>query len=141
MSTRITYWVRLMLDEIKEDLNRAKEALISAERNFKEEDILTAANRIFVACENSVYVLLKSKFGSSSVTRTRILTHLKNIDPLLKETYDQSYDLRVQADYGRGSKYLPLTKENLGKVINDVKRHVNNVEELVKSKNGAKIQK
>lgn len=130
-----------MIDEIKEDLNRAKEALISAERNFKENDILTAANRIFVACENSVYVLLKSKFGSCSVTRTRILTQLKEIDPLLKEIYDKSYDLRVQADYGRQSKYLPLTKENLGKVINDVKRHINNVEELVKSKNGAKIQK
>ncbi len=130
-----------MLDEIKEDLNRAKEALISAERNFKEGDILTAANRTFVACENSVYVLLKSKFGSSSVTRTRILTQLKGIDPLLKKTYDKSYDLRVQADYGRESKYIPLTKENLGKVISDVKRHINNVEELVKGKNGAKIQK
>ena len=50
-----------MLDEIKEDLKRAEEALESAERNFKENDILTAANRIFVTCENSVYVLLKLK--------------------------------------------------------------------------------
>src|SRR3989338_560909 len=109
-----------MLDEINEDLKRAREALESAERNFKEEDILTAANRAFVACENSVYVLLKLRFGSTSISRTRILTKLKEIDPPLKETYDKSYDLRVQADYGRKSKYLPLTKENLDKVINEV---------------------
>lgn len=129
-----------MLDEIKDDLNRAKDALVSAERNFREEDIFTAANRAFVACENSVYALLKLKFGSSSASRARISTQLKDIDPLLKETYDDSYDLTVQADYGRESKHLPLTKENLGKVIEDVKKHIDNIEGLAKSKNGAKIQ-
>ncbi len=121
-----------MFDEINEDLKRAKKALESAERNFKENDILTAANRTFIACENSVYVLLKLKFGSASISRMKILTKLKEINPMLKETYDKSYDLRVQADYGRKSKYLPLTKENLDKVINDVKKQLDNINNLVK---------
>jgi len=42
-------------DEILYDLNRAKNALHSAKRNFQEGDIYTAANRIFVACENAVF--------------------------------------------------------------------------------------
>ena len=83
--------------------------------------------------------MLKLKFGSTSVTRVRILTQLKTIDPSLKETYDKSYDLRVQADYGRESKYLPLTKENLNKVIDDVKKHLSEIEKLVNDKNGNKI--
>ncbi|MBW2988736.1 HEPN domain-containing protein [Candidatus Woesearchaeota archaeon] len=116
-----------MLEGINGDLKRAKKALESAERNFKEDDILTAANRAFVACENSVYVLLKLKFGSTSISRIKILTKLKEIDPILKETYDQSYDLRVQADYGRQSKYLPLTKENLGRLIEKVRKNMENI--------------
>jgi len=123
-----------MLDDIKEDLRRAKEALESAERNFKENDILTAANRTFVACENSVYVLLKSTFGSSSISRIKVLTKLKEINPVLKEIYDKSYDLRVQADYGRESKYIPLTKENLDKVMNDVKKQLDKINDLVNEK-------
>jgi|SRR3989338_4680285 len=131
-----------MLDEIKEDLKRAEEALESAERNFKENDILTAANRIFVTCENSVYVLLKLKFGSTSISRAKILTKLKDIDPAMKKSYDESYDLRVQADYGRKSKYIPLTKENLNNVMDDVKKQLDNVNKLVddkKNSNGTKI--
>ena len=130
-----------MLNEIKGDLERAKKALGSAERNSKEDDILTAANRTFVACENSVYALLKLKFGSTSISRMKILTKLKEIDPVLKETYDQSYDLRVQAGYGRESKFLPLTEGNLDKVINDVKKQLDNVNNLAKEKdsNGKEI--
>ncbi len=140
--TLVIYWVNIMLDEIKKDLERAKEALESAERNFKENDILTAANRIFVTCENSVYVLLKLKFGSTSISRTKILTKLKEIDPTMKKSYDESYDLRVQADYGRKSKYIPLTKENLNKVMIDVKKQLDNITSLAddkKDSNGKKI--
>ena len=107
--------------EIEEDLNRAKRALESAERNLKESDIITAANRTFVACENSVYVLLKSKFGSTSVSRIKILTRLKELDPKAKDTYDKSYDLRVQADYGREARTLPLNKENMNNILKKVK--------------------
>ena len=120
-----------MIDEIKKDLKRAKEALESAERNFKEDDILTAANRIFVACENSAWIALKTAFGSASTSRMRILTKLKEIDPALKDIYDKSYDLRAQADYGRKSKFIPLTKENLKIVIDDVKKQVEKVGKLV----------
>ena len=123
-----------MLDEIKEDLNRAKEALISAERNFKEEDILTAANRIFVACENAVCVLLKLKFGSSSISRIRIITRLNEIDKEAKKAYDESYDLRVQADYGRESKIVPLNKENVERVLKKVKEILKRAEDAVKNR-------
>ena len=107
--------------EIREDLERAKEALKSAERNFKEGDLLTADNRTIVACENSIYILLKLKFGSVSISRIRILTRLNEIDPKLKDLYDQSYDLRVQSDYGKEMKLLPLNRENLESVLNRVK--------------------
>ncbi|MBU0628066.1 MAG: HEPN domain-containing protein [Nanoarchaeota archaeon] len=117
-----------MIEIVEEDLKRAKEAMESAERNFNENDILTAANRAFVACENTAYVMLKSKFGSTSVNGAKILTKLKDINPSMKETYDRSYDLRVQADYGRESRYLPLNKENLAKVIKEVKRQLNEIE-------------
>lgn len=74
----------MLKDEVKADFLRAKKALDSAERNFKEGDILTAANRTFVACENSIYILLKSKFGSTSISRMKILTKLAEIDPWQK---------------------------------------------------------
>ena len=121
----------MLKDEIKADLKRAKEALGSAERNFRENDLLTAANRTFVACENGVYILLKSKFGSVSISRKRILTRLKEIDKKAKETYDVSYDLRVQADYGREAKVLPLNRENLDKVLSGVKEIIRKASKLL----------
>lgn len=93
----------MLTQEIKEDLERAQKALNSAERNFRENDILTSANRSFVACENSIYALFKLKFGSSSTSRMKILTRLGEIDEEMKKTYDESYDLRVQADLWKRS--------------------------------------
>lgn len=118
---------------IDEDLKRAHEALDAAERNFKEGDMLTAANRVFVACENAVYILLKLKFGSVSVSRMRILTRLGDIDLNARTTYDTTYDLRVQADYGKEAKILPLTKENLSKTLNDVRQLVEKAEREMQS--------
>ena len=62
--------------EIENDLKRAKDALRSAERNIEENDIYTAANRAFVSCENSIYVLLKFRFGSSSIISRFPLVYL-----------------------------------------------------------------
>lgn len=117
-------------EEIKEDLNRAKEAYESAERNLKEDDILTTANRSFVSCENSVYILSKSKFGSSPISRIRILTRLKEIDKEAKETYDESYDLRVQANYGKEAKITPLNRENVEKSLEKVRKLLSKAEKL-----------
>lgn len=122
----------MLKDSIKEDLKRSKEALEAAERNFKENDIYTAANRAFVACENAVYVLLKQKFGSNSISRSRILTRLKEINPEAKDAYDKSYDLRVQADYGREAKTLPLNEDNMSNVLEKVKKTVDEASKLVK---------
>jgi uncharacterized protein (UPF0332 family) len=119
-------------EEIENDLKRAKDALKSAERNFEEEDIYAAANRIFVACENSIYALLKHKFGSSSISRQRVLTRLKEINPGAKEIYNKAYDLRVQSDYGRVSQIIPLNKENINKILNKVKTLINEVEQEIK---------
>lgn len=121
--------------EIEGDLKRAKDALNSAERNFEENDIYATANRTFVACENSIYALLKYKFGSSSISRQRILTKLKEINPNAKETYNKAYDLRVQSDYGRTSQIIPLNKENLSKILNKVKTLIREVEQTINKEN------
>ena len=120
-----------LIQEIHKDLERAQNALQSAERNFSEKDYYTSANRLFVACESAVYAFLKLEYGSISISRERILTRLKEIDQVMKETYDQSYDLRVQADYGKQSKLLPLTEENVKvmllqvtKIIQQIKNHI-----------------
>lgn len=112
------------LREIKEDLDRAQKALESAQRNFREGDVLTAANRLFVACESAVYAFLKLKYGSISMSRERILTRLKEVDVQLKELYDRSYDLRVQADYGKQSKLIPLTRESVSIILQEVEKRL-----------------
>ncbi len=119
--------------EIKEDLERAQKAQQSQERNFREKAFLTAANRSFVACESALYGLLKQKYGSISMSRERILSRLKEVDEHLKEIYDQSYDLRVQADYGKQSKFLPLTESNVKFILEEVNKIINQVKEKVKS--------
>lgn len=116
--------------DIEKDLERAEEALKSAQRNLEENDIFTAANRNFVACENAVYVLLKIKFGSSSISRAKILTRLKEISSEAKITYDNSYDLRVQADYGREARVLTLDKENIEKIIKETKKLIDDAKSL-----------
>lgn len=117
--------------EIKKDIERAEQALQSAQRNLKEGDILTAANRNFIACENAVYVLLKLKFGSASISRMKILTKLKEISPDAKEAYDSSYDLRVQADYGRESRIITLNRENLEKSLQEVNNLVEKAKKIL----------
>ena len=106
--------------EIENDLLRAKKALESAHRNIDANDHFTAANRTFVAAENVAYIILKSTFGSSSVSRKKILTHLGQKNSEAKGIYDEAYDLRVQADYGRSSSGHPLTKENVLQVLERV---------------------
>lgn len=120
--------------EIKEDLERAQKALQSAERNLQEKDFLTAANRLFVACESAIYGLLKQKYGSISMSRERILSRLKEVDEHLKEIYDKSYDLRVQADYGKQSKITPLTEENVQSMLLEVTKIINSVTEKLSKK-------
>lgn len=122
----------MLTREIKTDLKRAKEGLESAERNLQMGDIFTVANRIFVACENAVYVLLKLKFGSSSISRSRIITKLNEVDKEAKKAYDESYDLRVQADYGRESRIVPLNKENVEKILKKVKEVLKKAEDSIK---------
>ncbi len=123
-------------NEILEDFNRAKKALASAKRNFEEDDILTAANRIFVACENLIYACLKLKFGNTTFSRKRIILKLKEIDPILKEIYEGSYDMRVQADYGRMSRIITINKENVEEIVKKVEKITSDTE--IKLKN-AKI--
>ena len=97
-------------NEIIEDFDRAKNAFASAKRNFEEEDMFTAANRSFVACENAVYACMKLKFGGTTISRKRIILKIHSISPIMMELYERSYDLRVQADYGRKSKNVEFTQ-------------------------------
>jgi len=115
-----------------EDFGRAKKALASAKRNFEEGDILTAANRIFVACENAIYAHLKLKFGNTTFSRKRIIMKLGEMDPLLKEVYEDSYDIRVQADYGRKSRIITISKGNVESIIEKIEKLIFDIENELK---------
>ncbi len=110
------------------DFNRAKNALYSARRNFQEGDLFTAANRIFVACENAVFVRMKLQFDNTTISRKRIILKLKTINPALKDIYEASYDMRVQADYGKRSKITELNKANIEVIIKKVEEIINDTE-------------
>ncbi len=125
----------MVKQEVQEDLKRAVAAVESAERNLQDGDLLTAANRSFMSCENAVYVMLKLKYGSSSISRMKIALKLSEIDKEIKELYDLSYDLRVQADYGRQERVIKLTRENLEISLNQVKQLVERAKMLVNDKN------
>lgn len=120
-------------NEIIEDFSRAKSAFASAKRNFEEGDILTAANRIFVACENAIYALMKLRFGSTTISRKRIISKIKSIDPTLKEVYEDSYDMRVQADYGRRSRIVKLSKESVKEIIKKAEKLISDIESELKN--------
>lgn len=120
-------------NEIIEDFNRAKKALDSARRNFEEGDALTAANRIFVACENAVYACMKLKFGGTTISRKRIILKMEIISPLMMELYERSYDLRVQADYGKKSRIVELNRERVGEIIDKVEKLILGVEKALRS--------
>ncbi|MBU4138775.1 MAG: HEPN domain-containing protein [Euryarchaeota archaeon] len=120
-------------NEIIEDLDRAKNTFASAKRNFDEEDIFTASNRLFVACENAVYACMKLKFGGTTISRKRILMKIGSISPDMMELYERSYDLRVQADYGRKSRIVELNKERVGEMIRKVERLIADIEKELKN--------
>lgn len=129
--------MKVLKDELKneiiEDFNRAKNALASARRNFEEGDALTAANRIFVACENAVYACMKLKFGGTTISRKRIILKMHIISPLMMELYERSYDLRVQADYGKKSRIVEMNRERVGEIIEKVEKLIFDVEKDLKN--------
>lgn len=119
-------------NEIIDDFNRATNALASAKRNFEEEDLFTASNRLFVACENAVYACMKLKFGGTTISRKRIVLKIGSISPEMMELYERSYDLRVQADYGRKSRIAELNKERVLDVMNRIKKLILDIEKELK---------
>lgn len=119
-------------NEIIDDFNRATNALASAKRNFEEEDLFTASNRLFVACENAVYACMKLKFGGTTISRKRIVLKIGSISPEMMELYERSYDLRVQADYGRKSRIAELNKERVLDVMNRINKSILDIEKELK---------
>ena len=104
------------------ELKRAKDALDAAERNLNDfKDVNTAANRIFFACEPLAHALIEKRLGNIPKTRIKLQRNMKSLNPALKQTYDESYDLRMQADYGCDFKHLQLSEENVRIIINKVK--------------------
>jgi len=120
-------------NEIIEDFDRAKTAFASARRNFDEGDLFTAANRLFVACENAVYACMKLRFGGTTISRKRIILKIQSISPRMMELYERSYDLRVQADYGRKSRIVEFNKECIGEMINNVEKLIMDIENELKN--------
>lgn len=120
-------------NEIIEDFDRAKTAFASARRNFDEGDLFTAANRLFVACENAVYACMKLRFGGTTISRKRIILKIQSVSPRMMELYERSYDLRVQADYGRKSRIVEFNKERIGEMINKVEKLIMDIENELKN--------
>ncbi len=120
-------------DEIIQDFDRAKNAFASARRNFEEDDLFTASNRLFVACENAVYACMKLKFGGTTISRKRIIMKIESISPSMMELYERSYDLRVQADYGRKSRIVELNKERVSEMIDKVQKLILDIEKELKN--------
>jgi uncharacterized protein (UPF0332 family) len=120
-------------DEIIQDFDRARKAFASAMRNFEEDDLFTASNRLFVACENAVYACMKLKFGGTTISRKRIIMKIESISPSMMELYEHSYDLRVQADYGRKSRIVELNKERVGEMIDKVQKLILDIEKELKN--------
>lgn len=115
-------------NEIIADFHRAKNALGSAKKNFEDDDLPAASNRVFVACENAIYARLRIMFGDTTFSRRRIVLKIGSISPLLKELYERSYDMRVQADYGRRSRIAELNRENVEKVIKETESLISDTE-------------
>ena len=76
--------------------------------------------------------MLKLTFGSTSINRNKILTKLKEISPDAKKCYDDSYDLRVQADYGRVAQKMELNEKNIKNIFEKVKSLVQDAEKSFK---------
>ena len=129
--------MNLLKDELKneiiEDFDRAKTAFSSARRNFDEGDLFTAANRLFVACENAVYACMKLRFGGTTISRKRIISKIQSVSPRMMELYERSYDLRVQADYGRKSRIVEFNKERIWEMINQVEKLIMDIENELKN--------
>ncbi len=120
-------------NEIIADFHRAKNALGSAKKNFEEDDLPAASNRVFVACENAIYARLRIMFGNTTFSRKRIVLKIGSISPLLKDLYERSYDMRVQADYGRRSRIVELNKNNVEAVIKETENLISNTETEMKT--------
>lgn len=120
-------------NEIIDDFHRAKDALVSAKKNFEDNDVPAASNRVFVACENAIYVRLKIMFGNTTFSRRRILLKIGSISPSLKDLYERSYDMRVQADYGRRSRIAELNRKNVEDVIKETENLISNAETEMKN--------
>lgn len=119
--------------EIIDDFHRAKNALGSAKKNFEDDDLPAASNRIFVACENAIYARLKIMFGNTTFSRRRIVLKIGSISPSLKDLYERSYDMRVQADYGRRSRIAELNRKNVEAVIKETENLISNAETEMKN--------
>ncbi len=57
---------------------------------------------------------------------------IHSISPNMMELYERSYDLRVQADYGRKSKNVELNKERVGEIIIKVQKLISDIEKELK---------
>lgn len=114
--------------EIIDDFHRARNAFVSAKKNFEDDDVSAASNRVFVACENAIYARLKIMFGNTTFSRSRIVLKIGSISPSLKKLYERSYDMRVQADYGRRSRIVELNRKNVEDVIKETESLISDTE-------------
>ena len=76
---------------------------------------------------------MKLRFGGTTISRKRIILKIQSISPRMMELYERSYDLRVQADYGRKSRIVEFNKERIGEMINKVEKLIMDIENELKN--------
>jgi uncharacterized coiled-coil DUF342 family protein len=75
---------------------------------------------------------MKLRFGGTTISRKRIISKIQSVSPRMMELYERSYDLRVQADYGRKSKIVEFNKERIGEIIIKVQKLISDIEKELK---------
>lgn len=85
------------------------------------EDYKTTANREYFACESAVVSVLKLNGFSSPAEHKRIWKESRNLEPNPARLLQELYDLRLQADYGKQSFIVPLSRENVEEYLKKVR--------------------
>lgn len=124
------------LPEWKDDWNRAKDFLKSAENNLNLQDYKTAANRIYFSAESAVVAALKFSSKPISTNHKNIweLSKLLEMDMDIYSLLRDLYDSRLQADYGYTSNITVLNSESVNKSLLKVKKLLSDIEKKYKFK-------
>jgi uncharacterized protein (UPF0332 family) len=122
------------VDIVKIRLDRAKDALATAELNFKNDFLTAANNRLYYAIFYAASALLyKNNFVAKSHTGVKTMLHQhffkeKILAYRFAEMYNQLFDLRHESDY---DDIFFIEKEDIEPYLQQVAEFIYEIEMLV----------